>query len=390
MVDWAAEGKVMPDFDKLENQKRQGAQREGDLPLWAARQQKFSVQKEYHVQCATCLSRCATSSLTSRCDGTVLYGLLEVLSKQSLAVLGKVKPERNKIKKIANMNIVWKYLGNTVKLVGIGPTDIVDGNVTLTLGMIWSLIVFFMALDLGDAGDGLTVLKKRIMEWMTRRTKDFPDVEVTNFTTSLADGRVLLAILNDYDPSQSPYEPSSSPADNLRRAFEDFQRLYGVGSILDPDDPQCCEDEKANITYLAELMKAMPEHEDDDGEGGGRRGRKGVREAAAVVNTRQAAIKISEDSFPETVVGRLRELCAFGPGDGAACASRVAEMMRDAGLGDVVEPSQGREDASMRGDPIVVGEKAGPPGSPTLLFYSSFGTVDESSEVGAGGGGGGP
>ncbi|CAM9392875.1 unnamed protein product, partial [Ectocarpus sp. 13 AM-2016] len=333
-------------------------------------------------RCATSLSRCATSSLTSRCDGTVLYGLLEVLSKQSLAVLGKVKPERNKIKKIANMNIVWKYLGNTVKLVGIGPTDIVDGNVTLTLGMIWSLIVFFMALDLGDAGDGLTVLKKRIMEWMTRRTKDFPDVEVTNFTTSLADGRVLLAILNDYDPSQSPYEPSRSPADNLRRAFEDFQRLYGVGSILDPDDPQCCEDEKANITYLAELMKAMPEHEDDDGEGGGRRGRKGVREAAAVVNTRQAAIKISEDSFPETVVGRLRELCAFGPGDGAACASRVAEMMRDAGLGDVVEPSQGREDASMRGDPIVVGEKAGPPGSPTVLFYASYGTVDESSEAG--------
>lgn len=94
-------------------------------------------------------------------DGTVLYGLLEVLSRQSLAVLGKVKPERIKIKKVANMNIVWKYLSNTVKLVGIGPTDIVDGNVTLTLGMIWSLIVFFMAKDLGDAGDGLSVLKKR-------------------------------------------------------------------------------------------------------------------------------------------------------------------------------------------------------------------------------------
>lgn len=41
-------------------------------------------------------------------DGTVLYRLLEVLSKQSLAVLGKVKPERIKIKKIANMSIVWK------------------------------------------------------------------------------------------------------------------------------------------------------------------------------------------------------------------------------------------------------------------------------------------
>lgn len=38
----------------------------------------------------------------------MLYRLLEVLSKQSLAVLGKVKPERIKIKKIANMSIVWK------------------------------------------------------------------------------------------------------------------------------------------------------------------------------------------------------------------------------------------------------------------------------------------
>lgn len=54
-----------------------------------------------------------------------------------------------------------RFLGSTVKLVGIGPTDIVDGNVTLTLGMIWSLIVFFMAKDLGDAGDGLGVLKRR-------------------------------------------------------------------------------------------------------------------------------------------------------------------------------------------------------------------------------------
>jgi hypothetical protein len=53
--------------------------------------------------------------------------------------------ERNRIRKVANMNIVWKYLGSTVRLVGIGPIDIVDGNTTLTLGMIWSLIVFFMA-----------------------------------------------------------------------------------------------------------------------------------------------------------------------------------------------------------------------------------------------------
>lgn len=54
-----------------------------------------------------------------------------------------------------------RFLSNTVRLVGIGPTDIVDGNVTLTLGLMWSLIVFFLAKDLGDSGDNLSALKKR-------------------------------------------------------------------------------------------------------------------------------------------------------------------------------------------------------------------------------------
>ena len=47
-------------------------------------------------------------------------------------------------------------------------------------------------------------------------------------------------------------------------------------------------------------------------------------------------------------------------------------------LSQVVKPSSEREDASMRGDALVVGEKAGPPGTPTVLFYASYGTVDES------------
>lgn len=39
-MDWEGEGKVMPDFDKLEASKRAGSQQAGDLPQWAARQQK--------------------------------------------------------------------------------------------------------------------------------------------------------------------------------------------------------------------------------------------------------------------------------------------------------------------------------------------------------------
>lgn len=82
-------------------------------------------------------------------------------------------------------------------------------------------------------------------------------------------------------PSRSPPTPTPTPtlAGNESRAFEDFERLFGVGAILDPDDPHCCADEKANITYLAELMKAIPVHEDDDEDGdGGSHRRRAIKE----------------------------------------------------------------------------------------------------------------
>ncbi|CAM9631715.1 unnamed protein product [Choristocarpus tenellus] len=102
MVDWEGEGKVMPDFGKLER-----VQGDSDLPVWAARQKKVFTNW-INNKASVRREGCAMELFSDLQDGVVLFSLLEVLSKQSLAVLGKVKPERNKIKKIANMNIVWK------------------------------------------------------------------------------------------------------------------------------------------------------------------------------------------------------------------------------------------------------------------------------------------
>ena len=73
-------------------------------------------------------------------DGWVLYALLEELSGQSLRPLGKLNRGKLRIQHVDNMNVVFKYLTNTVKIVGIGPQDIVDStNHTLVLGLIWSI-----------------------------------------------------------------------------------------------------------------------------------------------------------------------------------------------------------------------------------------------------------
>ncbi len=193
-------------------------------------------------------------------DGWVLYNFLEVVTKQDLSILGRVKPETNKIKRISNMNVIWKYLNKLVRIVGIGPTDIVDGHRTLTLGLIWSVIVFFMGEELsGGMGQNFLDIKHRILDWVNRCTENYPGVEVENFTDSFNDGKAFLALLHSADPESCQYQQFSTPEESLRHAFELAEDLYGVSPILDANDKKCCSDEKSVITYLAELFKALPD-----------------------------------------------------------------------------------------------------------------------------------
>ena len=94
-------------------------------------------------------------------DGRILYALLEELSGQSLAPIGKIKKKaplkkaETRIDHVSNLSIVFRYINQTTKIMGIGPADVADGNETLILGLLWSLIVFFTARDLGGVDDVL-------------------------------------------------------------------------------------------------------------------------------------------------------------------------------------------------------------------------------------------
>lgn len=79
-------------------------------------------------------------------DGLKLMLLLEVISGERLA-----KPERGKMRvhKISNVNKALDFIASKgVKLVSIGAEEIVDGNVKMTLGMIWTIILRFAIQDI--------------------------------------------------------------------------------------------------------------------------------------------------------------------------------------------------------------------------------------------------
>ena len=211
---------------------------------------------------------------TDLANGFPLYNLLEILSGTSLRPLGKMSKGKMRIQLIANQNIVFKYLSQTVKTVGIGPNDVVDGNQTLILGLIWSIIVFFMAKDLEGApadgapkskkkssGNELGQFKKKVKSWVLDHVKGIvpDDVPVTDLTKSFADGKAFCAIVHSAAPNEFEYAPSDDPCENFHAAFDAAEEQFGVPQLLDADDPECWDDEQSMITYLGEMMAHVPD-----------------------------------------------------------------------------------------------------------------------------------
>jgi len=211
--------------------------------------------------------------ITDFSDGIKLYQLLETLSGENLRVLGKLslKP-RMDIQKIANLNICFKYLRQTVKMVGIGEKDILDSDAKLVLGMVWSIIVWFMLKELGTTGGGLAKVKEAAKSWAAGHVNNpakYPGVAVANFTTSFADGRAFLAILNSHSPEICPYDPTDDARDNLDKAFGRAHDGLGVPRLLDASDMLDEPDEKAVLCYINCMQGAIPAVPAAGGGGGG-------------------------------------------------------------------------------------------------------------------------
>ena len=86
-------------------------------------------------------------------SGVRLCNLFEVIGKESCKVVTGMKLPKTpkmRIQMLESANVALKYLElKEIRLVSVGANDIVDGNLKILLGIIWTVILRYV---LGDGG----------------------------------------------------------------------------------------------------------------------------------------------------------------------------------------------------------------------------------------------
>ncbi|XP_027389379.1 dystrophin isoform X8 [Bos indicus x Bos taurus] len=196
-------------------------------------------------------------------DGRRLLDLLEGLTGQKL-------PKEKGSTRVHALNNVNKALQvlqkNNVDLVNIGSSDIVDGNHKLTLGLIWNIILHWQVKNVMKnimAGLQQTNSEKILLSWVRQSTRNYPQVNVINFTTSWSDGLALNALIHSHRPDLFDWNSvvrQQSATQRLEHAFNIAKYQLGIEKLLDPEDVATTyPDKKSILMYVTSLFQVLPQ-----------------------------------------------------------------------------------------------------------------------------------
>lgn len=199
-------------------------------PAWEKQQ-----RKTFTVWCNSHLRKADTQIENIEEDfrnGLKLMLLLEVISSETLP-----KPDRGKMRfhKIANVNKALDFIASKdVKLVSIGAEEIVDGNVKMTLGLIWTIILRFAIQDIEVEA---STAKEGLLLWCQRKTAPYKNVNVQNFHNSWKDGLAFCALIHRHRPDLIDYSKISrdDPVGNLNLAFDIAEKHLNIPKMLDAE-----------------------------------------------------------------------------------------------------------------------------------------------------------
>ncbi|KAG9068713.1 actinin alpha 2 [Linnemannia hyalina] len=230
-------------------------------------------------------------------DGKRLIALLEAVSQEPL------KPERGnmRIHQMANVSKALAFLEKRTDegLGTVGNEDIVDGNVKLTLGLVWIIIYRFQIQQMANTvaelypllatGDDLDTeeapapkgkkkgsshqvdAKQALLRWVRYQLEDYSDVipPIQDFHRSWRTGLVFTALIHRHDPEFLPefystilpltFETADEWRRTLTRAFEVAYECMKLPQLLSPEDLVEIEtpDERSIMTYVSEYYSVM-------------------------------------------------------------------------------------------------------------------------------------
>ncbi|UJR25857.1 hypothetical protein I4U23_007207 [Adineta vaga] len=213
-----------------------------------------------------------TDLYTDLGDGRMLIRLLEILSGERLpkATRGKMR-----IHCLENVDKAIMFLQEQhVHLENIGAHDIVDGNSSLILGLIWTIILRFQIQDITIEEYESTETKSAkdaLLLWCQMKTADYSNVNVRNFTSSWKDGLAFCALIHKHRPDLIPQFKTLTKENanhNLQLAFDICEKRLGISRLLDPEDVNVeYVDEKSIITYIVTLYHYFSKMKNDSVQG---------------------------------------------------------------------------------------------------------------------------
>lgn len=112
--------------------------------------------------------------------------------------------------KIGNCNYAVE-LGKEIKfsLVGISGPDLYNGNVTLTLALVWQLMkAYTLAVLTRLSDDNKPIIEKEIIQWANAKLKDgSKKTQIANFyDPSISDAKVLIDLVDAIKPGSIKYD----------------------------------------------------------------------------------------------------------------------------------------------------------------------------------------
>lgn len=180
-------------------------------------------------------------------DGVVLCTLLEALSGETLSSWNARPRTRGECEENVSAAMQWlKQSG--VRLVAIGPEDIVDCKRKQAAALVWAVVNRFHIAGRRETGDdGSTRLE--LLKWVRQK---IPEADVTNFSSGWRDGKALTALLNALRPGLVAGEVSGDAVLNVTLAMEAAEKQLGVPAILSALDMTADhDDELATMTYVS-------------------------------------------------------------------------------------------------------------------------------------------